>query len=158
MKLNRSICVSIFVVILAGCASTITPDEMKAAIKDFDLPVLPQIGKAVVYVVRPSNAFKQDSFKVYIDDKQHESEIGYTKGLQYIYFSIEPGRHTVLSKAENWAEKVINVQAGEIIYIQQVAERGTMMARNSLYSPFDYQGKYYVKVLKLGSIIRNDVN
>jgi hypothetical protein len=143
---------------LTGCASTITPDEMKSAIKDFDLPVLPQIGKAVVYVIRPSNAFKQDSFKVYIDDKHRKSEIGYTKGLQYIYFNIEPGRHTILSKAENWAEKVINVQAGEIIYIQQVPKRGTMTARNSLYAPFDYQGKYYVKMLELGTIIRKDVN
>jgi hypothetical protein len=158
MKLNRSIHASILVVMLAGCASTITPDGMKAAIKDFDLPVLPQIGEAVVYIVRPSNDFKRDSFKVYLDDKHRESEIGYTKGLQYIYFNIEPGRHTILSKAENWAEKVINVQAGDIIYIQQVPERGITMARNTLYAPFDYQGKYYVKMLKLGMIIRKDVN
>jgi hypothetical protein len=143
---------------LAGCSSTLTPDQMKAAIKNFQLPALPEVGKAVVYVVRPSGDAKKEKFSVFVDDKKQGSEMGYTRGLQYIYFNIEPGDHTIFSKAENWAEKKINVQAGDVIYIQQVPEKDIQMAKNSLYAPFDYQGKYYVKTLKLGTIIRKDKN
>ena len=158
VKSYRLILVLIFIAAFAGCASTVTPDQMKAAIKNFNLPVIPDVGKAVVYIVRPSKAAVKDSFRVFVDDKTGEAEMGYTKGAQYIYFSIEPGRHTILSKAENWAEKTINVSAGDIIYIQQEPERGTLTARNSLYAPFDYQGKYYVKTLNLGTIIKKDIN
>ena len=156
MKTNRLIIVTIFIATLSACASELTPDEMKAAIKNYSLPAIPEVGKAVVYIVRPSNVDKQDSFKVYVDDKKNSSKMGYTKGLQYIYFNLEPGKHTILSEAENWAEKTINVNAGDVIYIQQVPERGTLMAKNSLYAPFDYQGKYYVKTLQLGTIFRKD--
>jgi len=156
VKSDRLILVLIFIATFSGCASTITPDEMKAAIKGFSLPAIPDVGKAVVYIVRPSKMAGKESFEVYVDNKNIKSAIGYTKGSQYIYFSIEPGRHVILSRAENWAEKTINVNAGDIIYIQQVPERGAQMAKNSLYAPFDYQGKYYVKTLKLGTLIRKD--
>lgn len=158
MKSNKSIIAAIVIALLAGCASTVTPDQMKAAIKDFDLPVIPDIGKAVVYVVRPSKEAIKQEFSVFVDDKNSDAKVGYTRGAQYIYFSIEPGRHTILSKADNWAEKTINVSAGDIIYIQQETEGAGMTARNSLYAPFDYQGKYYVKTLKRGTMIKKDSN
>jgi hypothetical protein len=73
----------------------------------------------------------------------------YDRHPQYIYFNLMPGEHTILSKAENWAEAKVSAKAGDIIYIEQEASMGIIMARNSLRLPPDYEGKYQVKHLAL---------
>ena len=40
---------------LFGCATLPHPDEMKTAIATYQLPKLPESGKAIVYVVRPAS-------------------------------------------------------------------------------------------------------
>ncbi len=144
------------VLIFSGCASLPTPEEMKTESVGFEVPVLPQEGKAIVYVVRPLSLGGLIRFNVFIDDKEADSEVGYTRGQQYIYFNLEPGERTILSKAENWAETVVTANPGDIIFIQQDASMGFIMARNSLSKIQDYEGKYHVKTLKLGTIIKLD--
>src|SRR5208337_5589691 len=85
----------VFLVIL-GCASLPRPDEMKAQVANYQLPRLPDEGKAIVYVVNPSTFAKHASksgymFEVYLDNKDSQSEVGATLGQQYIYFNITPG-------------------------------------------------------------------
>lgn len=156
MKFIVKIAICIMVSVLAGCATLPSADQMKADVANYTLPQLPKSGKAIVYVVRPSSVGTLIRFNVFVDDKKPESEMGYTRGSQYIYFNVEPGKHTILSKAENWAQVEINAKAGDIFYIQQQAKMGIIMARNDLFTLPAYQGKYQVKRLKLGTIKKTD--
>jgi len=140
----------------AGCASLPTPEVMKTEIAGYQLPKLPEEGKAIVYVVRPSVLGTLIRFNVFVDNKEPESEMGYTRGAQYIYFNVQPGDHQILSKAENWAEANITAKAGDIIFLQQEPQMGAFIARNSIFPMQDYEGKYRVKNLKLGTILKSD--
>lgn len=154
-KLGVLVCV-LFVFGLFGCATLPRPDEMKAAVATYQLPKLPESGKALVYVVRPSTVGFAVRFNVFIDNQEPASEMGYTRGGQYIYFNLAPGDHQILSKAENWAEVNVSAKAGDILFIQQQPSMGILMARNSIINIQDYEGKYYVKTLELGTIIKAD--
>lgn len=129
---------------------------MKAETATYQLPKLPEQGKAIVYVVRPSSVGGLIRFNVFVDDQEASSEMGYTRGRQYIYFSIPPGEHKIYSKAENWAETLVSAKAGDIIFIQQDASMGILMARNNIFKVEDYQGKYHVKTLTVGTIIKSE--
>ena len=155
-KFVRVFLISAVVAIVTGCASMPTPEEMKAQVADFTLPKLPEPGKAIVYVVRPASVGALIRFNVFIDDQEDASEMGYTRGSQYIYFNLVPGQHKILSKAENWAETQVDAKAGDIIFIQQEPSMGFLMARNSLSNVPDFQGKYHVKTLTLGTIGKLD--
>lgn len=159
MVKNLGVILSILVLamfMLFGCATLPRPDEMKAEIATYQLPKLPEEGKAIVYVVRPSSIGALIRFNVFIDNQEPESEMGYTRGSQYIYFNLAPGDHQILSKAENWAETNVSAKAGDIIFVQQEPSIGIIMARNSIFKPQDYEGKYHVKNLTLGTIIKTD--
>jgi hypothetical protein len=142
--------------LFTGCATLPTPAEMKTAIATYQLPKLPEAGKAIVYVVRPEFFGKAVRFNVFVDNQEPESEMGYTRGQQYIYFNLIPGNHQILSKAENWAEINVTAKAGDIIFIQQDPSMGIIMARNTIFKLQDYEGKYHVKNLELGTIIKAD--
>lgn len=139
-----------------GCATLPPPDQMKAQVESFELPKVPEEGKAVAYIVRPSSLGTLIRFNVFVDDQEPESEMGYTRGSQYIYFNLDPGKHKIFSKAENWAETILDVAAGDIVFIQQDPVMGLVMARNNLIKVEDYVGKYHVKTLELGTILRSE--
>jgi hypothetical protein len=141
---------------LAGCASLPSPDLMKAETATFQLPKLPDPGKAMVYVVRPTALGGVIRFNVFVDDQEAASEMGFTRGNQYIYFHVNPGTRKIFSKAENWAEAEITVKAGDIVYIQQFPTMGFIMARNDIQKVEEYQGKYHVKTLSIGTIHKID--
>lgn len=142
--------------LITGCASLPSPEVMKAETATYQLPKLPEQGKAIVYVVRPSSVGGLIRFNVFVDDQEASSEMGYTRGSQYIYFSLPPGEHKIYSKAENWAETLVSAKAGDIIFIQQDASMGIIMARNNIFKLEDYQGKYHVKTLTVGTIIKSE--
>ena len=137
---------------LSGCASAPTPQAMRDATVSFRLPRLPDDGKAMIYVVRPSGLGGVIRFNVFVDDQEAASEVGYTRGNQYIYFNLAPGSHKIYSKAENWADADVSVKAGDVVYIKQDPSMGFIMARNTIYKIEDYEGKYHVKTLTLGTI------
>lgn len=143
-------------VVFAGCASLPGPEEMKQEILGFKLPASPEKGKAIVYVVRPSTIGKSHQFNVFVNDRAAQSEMGFTLGSQYIYFNLRPGQHTIISRAENWAEINLVAAAGDIKFIQQNPSIGLLKIKNELFSLQDFEGKYYVKNLKPGTIIRLD--
>jgi hypothetical protein len=150
----------VFLVIL-GCASLPRPDEMKAQVANYQLPRLPDEGKAIVYVVNPSSFAKHASksgymFEVFLDNNDPQSEVGATMGQQYTYFNITPGEHKILSKAGNWAEIKVSAKAGDIIFIQQEPYMGFTTLNIKLLNLQDYEGKYYVKTLPQGRIIGNN--
>jgi hypothetical protein len=157
--MNRRKSIATFLVVAAlaaGCASLPSPEVMKAEVASFQVPKLPEPGKAICYVVRPSGLGGLVRFNVFVDDQQDSSEMGYTRSSEYIYFNLSPGKHKIYSKAENWAETQVSAQAGDIIFIQQEPSMGIIMARNNLFKLEDYQGKYHVKTLQVGTIIKTD--
>jgi hypothetical protein len=158
-KLTRNLGI-LFVLffMLFGCARLPKPDEMKAEVANYQLPKLPEEGKAIVYVIRPSPVGTLIRFNVFLDNEEPQSEMGYTRGSQYIYFNLMPGDHQILSKAENWAEANVSAKPGDIIFLQQDAQMGIVMARNSLskIQLEDYEKKYQIKHLTLGTIIKTD--
>lgn len=158
MKIKKSIStvfIACAVLVMAGCANVPSPDVMKAETANYHLPALPEAGKAMVYVVRPSAIGGFVRFNVFIDNQEDTSEMGYTRSGQYIYFSLPPGEHKIYSKAENWAETAVDAKAGDIIFIQQEPAMGIMIARNNLFNLQSYEGKYHVKTLTLGTILKN---
>lgn len=143
-------------VAISGCASLPTPEEMKADTATYQLPKLPEANKAMVYVVRPSGLGGLIRFNVFVGDQEAGSEMGYTRSKQYIYFHVPPGEHKIFSKAENWAEVTISAQPGEVIYVQQHVAMGIIMARNNLSRLEEYEGKYQVKNLTIGTVLKID--
>jgi hypothetical protein len=142
------------ILVLQGCASLPSTEVMQSEAASFQLPKLPTPGKALVYVVRPSAIGALVRFNIFVDSKDDSAEVGYTRGGQYIYFGVTPGSHKIYSNAENWAEMTINARPGEIIYLQQEPAFGIIMARNNIFKVEDHQGKYYVKTLSVGELIK----
>ena len=137
--------------LLTGCPSP-KPDAMKRDVHNFTLPKLPKKGHAIVYIVRPANLGAIIKFNVFVDNKEKESEVGYTKGNEYIYFYLSEGNHQILSKAKNWAKLDLAVKENEVIFIEQKPSTGFPLPSNTLVKIVDYEGKYQVKHLKLGTI------
>jgi hypothetical protein len=131
----RALGLAILVLGLAGCASSPTGEALKAEIASYQLPKLPRGGTALVYVVRPSSIGTLVRFNVFLNDQAPASEVGFTRGGQYIYFAVPPGEHKIYSKAENWAEAQIRAKPGDILFLQQDPRMGVVMSRNTLSPP-----------------------
>ena len=87
----------------------------------------PASGKALIYIVRPSGYAMAVKFKVSFDG----NEIGATKGKKFLYIMVSPGKHTIISKANNSAQMEIDVEAGKTYFIKQTATLG-ITASNEL--------------------------
>lgn len=144
------------VIFFSGCASSVSPEVMKKEIATYKLPKQSEKGKALVYTVRPSAIGGLVKFNMHVDDKTAESEMGYTRGSEYIYFNLTPGTHTLYSDAENWADLTVTVKAGDVIFIEQIAQMGLLYARNTLKPLETFKGTYHVKNLTLGTILKQD--
>ena len=115
-----------------------------------------QQDKAIVYIVRPTQLGGLVRFNVFLDNQEDSSEMGYTRAGQYIYFNLTPGEHKIYSKAENWAESLVTVKPGDVVFLQQEPSMGIIMARDTMFKLDDHEGKYHVKTLTLGTIIKSD--
>ncbi|MBN1821352.1 MAG: DUF2846 domain-containing protein [Prolixibacteraceae bacterium] len=109
--------------LMIACSSTkkvAAPDPLKQLEAPAD--------KALLYIVRPAFVGTAINFNVSIDGEF----IGKTKGKNFIYTMLEPGKHTILSQAENKEELEMVFEAGKIYYIEQVPKMGIIKARNKL--------------------------
>ena len=138
--------------LFTACVTTPKPDSMKRNVANYTLPKLPKDGYAIVYMVRPANLGAMIKFNVFVDNK--EAEVGYTKGKEYLYFYLPVGKHQILSKASNWATMDVDAKEREIIFVEQKPKSGFPLPSNSLLRVVEYEGKYWVKHLKLGKIIK----
>jgi len=142
--------------VISGCASVMPPDLQKAEVATYRVPKLPGNAKAIVYVIFEESWHNDVRFTVYLDSQEPASAIGYNMGGQYIYFELSPGKHTILSKAENWAKIDVSARAGDVLFMRQELYPGVLDARNKLSMLEEYEGKYYVKNLARGSIFNKD--
>ena len=156
-------CVLLFACVVPfGCTSLSSSglprqDEMTAVAAASQLPALPENGKAMVYIVRPSINCETFSFSVFTDHQQPEWQMGSTKGQQYIYFDLTPGEHKVFSRVDNWdtwAETTVAAKAGDILFLQQEPDMGFITLTNTLVPLPEYEGKYRVKTLTMGTITK----
>lgn len=144
------------VLALANCASLPSKEKMMAETAGYQLPVQPDKSKALIYVVRPGGVGGLIAFNVFLDNTESSSEMGYNRGSGYIYFYVKPGMHKIFSKAENTAELELNTVAGGVYFVRQDASMGLIMARNSLEPIDELEGKYHLKDLKPGEILRKE--
>jgi hypothetical protein len=147
---------AVALVVLSACASLPSPEAMRAEVANYQLPTAAPADKAIVYVVRPSAMGGLVRFNVFLGDQEAASEMGYTRSSQYIHFNVPPGEHKIFSKAENWAELAVSAKAGEAIFVEQELGMGIIMARNSLKRLDDVTGKYHVKSLSIGTVLKAD--
>lgn len=127
---------------------------MKLATQGYVLPTKPDKDNALVYIVRPSGVARLIKFNVFLDDKEKDSEMGYTRGDSFIYFFVSPGKHKILSKAENWAEVESEIKAGDVVFIKQNPLPGWIIARNSLELVDELEGKYWLKNSSLDVVLK----
>lgn len=144
---------SIFV-ICSGCVTLPHPEQMSLEVRDFELPMSVEAGSALVYVVRPEYFGGGVRFEVFLDGQDADSEMGYTRGSQHIYFFVSPGNHQIWSYAENWTAITVEVKEGDIIFLKQTPQVGLIMARNNFTLLDTIEGKYHVKNTSIGTIIK----
>jgi len=78
MKFLKITSIILALAVFSGCASLPKPEEMKTDIVGYELPELPEAGKAIVYVVRPSSVGSLIRFNVFFDDEEASSEKGFS--------------------------------------------------------------------------------
>jgi hypothetical protein len=129
---------------LHGCASVPMGDATKdAQLKHF---VAPQ-QVAGLYVYRNERVGAAVKMEVEVDGKL----IGTTAAKTYLYTTLEPGQHTIVSKAENDATLTLDVQAGKLYYIWQEVKMGFLFARNKLHLMDAQNGRDGVLETKLAA-------
>ncbi|UYZ85445.1 DUF2846 domain-containing protein [Entomomonas sp. E2T0] len=150
----RLIPILLLSLLLAACYTPVSVTQMLQDTESYQLPHLIKADQGMVYVVRPNSLYTIFKYNVFLDGKEANSQVGYNRGNQYIYFHVEPGEHTVASKAENWGEVSFTIKAGETIYIIQDASFGFLFGRNSVYKINPVEAKYYIKHSELGTLNR----
>lgn len=153
MGYGKLLLAMLVLVLVTGCAAKAPSSaNMQADLQGYTLPQQPAADEGMVYVVRPEMVGTLVRFNVFLDDKADTSEVGYNRGNQHIYFPVEPGQHTVYSKAENWASIDINVEPGNTVFLRQHPKMGLMMARNTLSLLDELEGTYFIKETGLGTL------
>ena len=102
-------------------------------------------GKVIVYIVRPTffgTVIRQD---INCDNYF----IGSTKGEEYLYTVILPGKHIFRSASENTKKLEVILEAGKIYYIKQQVKMGAFYAATGLKLLTDEEGKKFLTKCKL---------
>ena len=129
---------------LAGCASVPMGDtQADANAKHFAAPA----SSAAIYIYR--NEFQGAAIKMPVDvDGKH---VGTNVANTFIYTEVAPGKHTLVSKAENDSELTIDAVAGKIYYVWQEVKIGFVIARTKLHLVDEPTGQAGVKETNLVS-------
>ncbi len=112
-----------------------------AALKTFTIAP----DKAGVYVYRNESMGGAVRMDVLIDGQP----IGQTAAQTYLYKEVTPGKHTVISKAENDTTLEFDAKPGTLTYIWQEVKMGMMSARSKLNLVSEAEGKKGVAESKL---------
>lgn len=132
----------VLAVLASGCASVqMASPERDAAAKTF--AVKPE--KANVYVYRNEGLGRAVKMAVVLDDKP----VGDTGAYTYLQLEVAPGKHKLVSKAENDSTLDLDVVAGKNYFVWQEVKMGVMSARSALQLVDDAKGKAGVAECKL---------
>jgi hypothetical protein len=122
---------------------------------DFPILVSNEDENALVYVYRNDEHFGSHiSFYVYVNNPNDNQMLaGFTKGNQYIYFFLKPGKYTIFSKADNIDKINLKVNAGKIYCIKQIPLPG-IKAANEIKIVRNEEAKNVINKYEEGNINR----
>jgi hypothetical protein len=101
--------------------------------------------KGGIYVYRNENFGAAIKMEVAVDGEV----LGSTGAKTYLFKEVEPGAHTVTSKAENTSSIEVDVAPGSLAYIWQEVKLGVLVARSKLQQVSEEQGRKGVLESKL---------
>jgi hypothetical protein len=111
--------------LLTGCASVPLADAQRdAAAKTWT--VAP--GKANIYVYRNERMGRAVKMAVTLDGRA----VGDTVAWTYLALEVTPGKHRLVSQAENDSALELETQAGHNYYVWQEVKMGLLSARSAL--------------------------
>ena len=123
----------ITVILVAGCASVpMSSLEQDAAAKTFTSNPT----KAKIYIYRNETFGAAIKLPVLIDNVS----VGDTASHTYIMKELEPGKHTILSKAENDVTLNLDTVAGKNYFVWQEVKMGVWTARSALHEVSEVKG------------------
>jgi hypothetical protein len=128
---------------LGACASVpMASPDADAHAKTF---VAPGNGEANLYVYRDQTMGSAVKMPLLLDDVS----IGDTGPHTYAFRQIQPGNHTITSKAEKDATLQFTAEAGKNYYVRQEVKMGVWTARTGLELEDESTGENAVKGCKM---------
>lgn len=132
--LRKLALISAFSLSLVGCASVPMGDTSRdAELKSFK----PKPGVAGIYIYRNESMGASVKMDVAVDGKP----IGQTAAKTYLYTEVQPGKHSISSKAENTESIEIETAPGKLYYIWQEVKMGLLYARSKLTLMTETEGQ-----------------
>lgn len=127
-------CFIAFIFILGGCSSIPVASVQQSALsKTFTPPE----GKANIYIYRNESMGGLVKMDVDLDGKT----VGQTAARTFLMLEVPPGKHTLVSKAENDSILDVVAEAGKNHFVWQEVKMGIMYARNKLQIVDEPTGK-----------------
>jgi hypothetical protein len=121
--------------LLAGCASVPkAAPELDLAAKQFQSP---KPGQAALYVYR-NEAFGAAARMSVLLDGQH---VGDTASRSFLLVPVAPGKHQLVSKAENESTLELDAKAGDTYFVWQEVKMGAFSPRSKLQLVDEAKGK-----------------
>jgi hypothetical protein len=148
------------VALLVACAPTPRP-QMVTDIEGFELPGAKNRvpGMAMVYIARPSFWGGMHPFEVFVGNPYIDSlEAGYNDNNQHFWFSLNPGKHRILSVAENTSNLELDFKADSTYFFIQHTSMGFLNPRNKLEEMDSIEGAYRIKHTSLGTAIQEKIS
>lgn len=131
-----------YLALLTGCASVpMASPELDSKAKSFN--VAP--GKSNIYIYRNENFGAAMKLAVVVDGKA----LGQTAAKTYFAVEVEPGKHTVVSMAENTSNLDLVTEVGKNYFVWQEVKMGVLSARSKLQLVDEATGKAAVGECKL---------
>jgi len=128
--------------VLSGCASVpMASDEKDAAAKTFRV----QPGKSNIYVYRNESIGAAVKMEVNLDT----TEITATAANTYLLLTVDPGKHTITSHAEDDDTLTVDAQPNKNHFVWQEVKMGILYARTKLHLVDEQAGKIGVSECKL---------
>lgn len=134
-------------VLVTGCASVpMASLERDAQTKTFTV----KPDKANIYVYRNESMGAAVKMDVDLDGRP----IGQTVAKSYFALEVAPGKHTLVSKAENDSVLDVAAEAGKNYFIWQEVKMGVLYARNKLQLVDDATGRAGVSECQLIDVVK----
>ena len=139
MKMTRLGMAALAASMLAACATVpMAPQDADARAKTF---VAPSTGEANVYIYRDQTVGSAIKMPLLLDSVS----IGDTGPHTYAFRQVQPGNHTITSKAEKDALLQFNAEPGKTYYVHQQVKMGVWAARTGLELVDEATGQQAVK-------------
>lgn len=143
MKMIRVAAAALALSVMAGCASVpMASPDADAQAKTF---VAPSNGEANLYIYRDQTMGSAIKLPLLLDNES----IGDTGPHTFAFRQIEPGKHTITSKAEKDATLDFTAEAGKNYYVRQEVKMGVWAARTGLVLEDESTGENAVKGCKM---------